>query len=560
MTKTLLSLLAGGLLLGAMAAPADAPKDFKPVAVVSISSYDELLGDVELLGKISDNPHLGKGLEAVLKLLTKNQGLAGLDKSRPLGAVVQTDGRKFTGYAFLPVTDLKRLLWAMENFVGKTEDAGQGVLKIKGKRKTFYLKQNDAGWAFVCERRELLERTPDNPLDLLGGIGEKYDVAVRLYAGNVPKQHRQKFIAKMHKDAQRDLRQRPGEPEHEYAVRKKLSEQLFRLLIGAVQDLEEVTVGWSLDHRTGRTFAEVSLTAREGTETARQVAHLRETKSNFGGFLLPDAAVTGNWTGRLPKGKIAMLTTVIEALRTQALKDIDQKDQPEKKAEGARKFVGELADLLQQTVDGGRVDGGMAVVLKPQSVTVLVGGYVADGAKLDKLARVLAQAARADNPAVGKWVKLDAGRHGDVRLHTVSVPIPPDAKDRDKVVGLIGEKLEVVVGIGTQSVYMAAGRDAMRTLKQVIEKSAAEAGKTVPPVRLSLSLGKLAGFIAASGEQKDRPKAALIAAELAKSEGGDRVKLLATPIARGVKYRLEVEEGILKLLGRLSTIARPEGS
>ena len=94
------------------AAPATGPKTLKPVAVISLSGYDEVLGDIGFVGKLSDNPDLDKGLEALLKLLTKSRGLAGLDKSRPWGGVVQCDGSELSGYGFLPVTDLAELLAA----------------------------------------------------------------------------------------------------------------------------------------------------------------------------------------------------------------------------------------------------------------------------------------------------------------------------------------------------------------------------------------------------------------------------------------------------------------
>ena len=78
------------------------------------------------------------------------------------------------------------------------------------------------------------------------------------------------------------------------------------------------------------------------------------------------------------------------------------------------------------------------------------------------------------------------------------------------MVELIGETLEVVVGIGKDSLYVAAGRDAMNKLKQAIESSAAEATTPVPPMQFSLSGAlPLAKFFAAVGKEAERPKAAI---------------------------------------------------
>ena len=101
MKKTiLLSLLALVILAcswSLWAASARSLQDFKPIAVATVSSYDEIKGDVAFLGKISENPYLADGLEAMLNLMTNSQGLAGLDKSRPSGLVVETNGRELLG-------------------------------------------------------------------------------------------------------------------------------------------------------------------------------------------------------------------------------------------------------------------------------------------------------------------------------------------------------------------------------------------------------------------------------------------------------------------------------
>ena len=59
------------------------------------------------LGKLAERPDAGTALEGLSAVFTQGKGLAGLDKSRPLGVIVEADGPKIGGYAFLPVTDSK---------------------------------------------------------------------------------------------------------------------------------------------------------------------------------------------------------------------------------------------------------------------------------------------------------------------------------------------------------------------------------------------------------------------------------------------------------------------
>jgi len=555
--NTLLSTLVVALLLGAsspLVAQSELSKDAKPLVAVSFSGYDQFFADLELIGKLSDNPDLAKGLEAMLKLFTRSRGLEGLDKARPWGAVLQTDGQNHGAHGFIPVTDLKKLLAVLEPFIGKAKDVGDGVFKIKTKKKPLFIQQK-GDWAFFADSADLLRYAPVDPLALVGQLKQHYDLAVRFYVSNAPSQVREEFIAKAKENVKRDLQRKPGENDQEYAVRKTVGERMGRTVLAMAKELDEVTIGWALDHEAEKTYLDVTMTAVEGTGLARQFAQMGKTRSNFGGFHLPDAAVTGSWTGRtsVSQEDVAGIATIFDAVRTKAFSDIERQGKPEQETKLGKQLVGDVLDVVQQTLASGSVDGGMAAMLDPDAVTLLAGGYVADPARLDKAAKVLVDVARQQEPASADWVKLDADQFRDVRFHTVSIPIPPDADDRDKVVRLIGEKLEAVVGFGERSIYVAAGRDALKTLKRAIEQSVQQSNRTVPPVRLSVALGPLAKFVAEVGEEKDRPKAAKAAEVLSKMAGKDHVILVASPMDRGVRVRMELEEGILKLIGAMGT-------
>ncbi len=97
--RFLSSLLAVAILAAtAMHSPARvlaAEADSKPVAVLSIASYDRIMADVAMFGELAGNPDLAKNLEGMLKLFTQGQGLAGLDQTRPWCVTVLTDDISF---------------------------------------------------------------------------------------------------------------------------------------------------------------------------------------------------------------------------------------------------------------------------------------------------------------------------------------------------------------------------------------------------------------------------------------------------------------------------------
>jgi len=553
----LLPLLCVAAVLGAwgLAAPAHAPAKVKTLAVVSVASYDELMGDVGLIGKLTDNPDLPEGLEALLNLFTKGRGLAGLEKSRPGGLVIQTDGREVQGYGFLAVSDLDALLDVLEPVAGKPQEVGDGLLRVQGKRggKPLFIREA-RGWAFFADHKEWLADVPKDPAKLLDGLAEQYDLAVRFYAANVPEKHRQQLIEKIKEGAEEKAGRRPHESEEQFALRKRIQDEMLHSVLTVIDDVEQITLGFSLDHKEQNASVELTFVARKGSESAAAIAKLKRNRSRFAGFMVPEAALSANWSGQMPERKVAVLDAMVDAMRAEAMRGIERQEKPEAERELAKEVVGTVLDAIEQTAETGRADGGLAVLLDPEAATILAGGRLAKAPSLERVARKLVEAAKAEHPEVGQWVHFDAEQYKSVEFHTVSIPIPPEAKDREQVVALIGEKLEIVVGLGPEAVYVAAGRDPLKRLKQAIGASAELANQVTDPVRCSLDLGTLSKFVAAVGKPRDRARAARVAEILADTPTQDHITLVARVIPRGLCYRLEVEPGVLRMMGRMATL------
>ena len=94
-TLAALGSLSIALMTMAQLACAQAPAA-KPVAVVTFSGYDELMKDVNFIGSLMNNPQMSQSLEMVLMGMTEQKGLVGLDKTKPIGVIINHDG---SGYA-----------------------------------------------------------------------------------------------------------------------------------------------------------------------------------------------------------------------------------------------------------------------------------------------------------------------------------------------------------------------------------------------------------------------------------------------------------------------------
>lgn len=55
----------------------------KPIAALAVASYNDLVSDVNFVGKLIDRPELGTAIDGLVAVVTQGKGLAGVDKSRP---------------------------------------------------------------------------------------------------------------------------------------------------------------------------------------------------------------------------------------------------------------------------------------------------------------------------------------------------------------------------------------------------------------------------------------------------------------------------------------------
>jgi hypothetical protein len=310
-----------------------------------------------------------------------------------------------------------------------------------------------------------------------------------------------------------------------------------------INDTEEVTLGWSTDGMAKKTYLDISLVAKAGTPTAKRMELLKGNETAHAGFELPGAAVTLGITTRMDKDDIDQIAALMETVKTKANEEIDKDndlDTDSKKAQ-AKEVVGGLIDVLTKTCETGKLDGGAALLLEPKQMTFVVGGHIGDPEGLEASLRKLVELAK-DEPEFPE-VKFDAETYKGIVFHTLSVPVPADEEEAREV---LGEKLDVVVGIGESAGYLSLGHEASATLKKVIDASSTKKAD-VQPMNLKVALTPIFKFAASV---QDNPVLELIGGTLEKSEGADNITLETTPSGNGVLYRLTVEEGILQAIGQ----------
>lgn len=549
------ALFAGAFLSCCWAVPVAAAEK-KPLAVMGLAGYDRIRSDIAYVGQISDNPGLDVNLEAVLKLFTRGQGLAGIDKFRPWGVVLfaEESGRP-SGFGFIPVSDAAKLFEVLSPLVGEGEDVGEGVKKFGRGPRAVFVKQHDQ-WLLLSDKPEALKDVSGDPSRWLGDLTKQYDSAVRVFAAHMPPQWRQRAEEAIRRGVERELRRRGHETDLEHQIRTEFFESIATVARAVVNDVDALTVGWNLDGTKESATFDVSITARPGSELAREtVAALENLKTGFAGFILPDAVLSGNWGGRIPEFKAAVLDSVLTKARTQVLEDLDKSNRGDEEKEVLKSLFEDVSSVVIESVKSRQVDGAMSVSLKPDASVMVAAARLADADRLDKVLRTISSVADRMQPGALEWASYEKEAWREMTLHSVALPIEETGRDAENMIRLFGEKINIVVGVGKESLVMAAGVNAKETLKQAIEKSG-EAAQAVNPMKLTVSLKPLAEFIAEFGEEKERPQAAAVARVLADQKGNDQITLTASAVPDGVQWRVEFDSGVLRLMGKMAQEAQ----
>ena len=509
----------------------------KPIMVASLAGTDEILSDLLYLTEAAGVGDFGR-----FAALMASPYTATLDKARPTGVYATlVDESDVRVLVFVPVKDLKMLLLTLEEQIGKPEELGGGVLRVAGDRpQPIYIKEVN-GWAFVANRQESLNDLPRDPLAVLDGMDQQYTLAIRLNVANIPAHLQEMAISELRRGFQERVDQELD--QEQVQVMRKLGDPLLKSVIQFVEETDHVTLGWEVDKAGQKTYLDVNVTAREGTDLAQQMATVQDAASGFAGFLLPGAAMTLNAHGQSSEADIEQVTALLAQLRSQAMHKIDRDSNlaNDEERQTAKDIVNDLLDLADATVKAGKTDLGATLVLQPGALGFAAGGFVADGDKLAGAVKKLAGLAAQKDPNF-PGIQFDAETYQGVTFHTAEIPL---RKANPQVRGILGDPMNLVIGTGKESAYLAFGKDPTRLLKNVLDASSANSSKQLPPSQLRLSLAPILTFVAAA-DSNPQLQAALQAVQ---ESDGDGVSLTGLSIPNGFTLRLELEEGVIKAIG-----------
>jgi hypothetical protein len=527
-------------------------QDLKPVVRVAFSGYDDLISDLNFVGKLAGNPQLGASIEMSAKLATGGRELKSLDKSKPWGALVYADGVEIRILGFVPLGDLGEMREILAPTAAEIKDADDGQLAASFEGQTVYLK-SEGGWVFVSNQPEGLDGLPKDPAAELGGLEKSYNLAVRLDVQNIPEMVRELLLGMLQSGLDAGMERMPGESEEQFALRTKMAGRTLEQVKTAVDELDSIQLGLAIDEETSALRLDIEATALPDTETAQRLTAAGGMATDFAGFAVAEAALSYYGVGRIEQADVDQILSLIDGFRTSVHTNLGDQGLPEDDEKTARQLVDDTIAVVTATVKQRDLDGGLLLLLDEKQATWLGGIKVADSSRVeDILKRVVEEAAR-EQPALKEAVQFNAEEHAGVQLHKLSIPTA--ALGDQQATELFGNELTVVLGVADQAVYLGIGTDATETLKKVIDDCEKGSDKELPPASLTISAGPVARFVGKFGPTQEAQLAAkMIADMLADAEGTDRLTITTTVRESGQRVRVEMEAGLLKLLGALPAI------
>ena len=380
---TLIAAIVLGLILPQMQVEAQTAAE-KPMAIVAINNYNDLSKDLVYLLDLVGGPGTGQLMELQGATFAEM-----LDTTKPIGVVVQPDG--ILGYkmlAFIPMNNVNTLLQMLAGFGIIAESTPEGLTKIDAGLTPIYIKQG-TGWAFVSNTKEALATPPAAPAALLGGLEEQYDVAIQGNIDAIPEVFKQLMMSQIEVGMQQSIQQPlPNESEDAFEARRAIAQQGMEDVQKMINELESITVGFNIDQTRQSAYLDVGITAKEGTDTAKQFTY-EDTTTELAGFLTDAAAAQMNVSSSFDAAQAEQINISLEALRSQAIDQLqnDPTIPSEELRALAIKAISTFMDVGKATLSTGKIDLAGSVDLTDGQISVVAAAVVPQAEQLDQIVR-----------------------------------------------------------------------------------------------------------------------------------------------------------------------------
>ena len=564
----------------------------RPVAVISVASANRMLQDVEQTFKSAGKPQI---YDLIKGFLGGINDLKGLDRDKPLGFMVFVTAGippSVTPIGFVPVKDMNELLKTLSNgpFTAKKVPEKKNRYEITTPRDPIYVAVKN-GYAFFSNKEESLELNFPDPTVTAKSLAKRYDIAASVNLNAIAAESRTLFATILRTSAEGELQRRDDEPEMAYNARKARGMRDLAWIEAMLLDCETVLIGLDASSKQKKIVLEAAVEARPKSKLAKMVKKIGAKRSYFDNLLKSDVPLSVSFSWGLNKHEKKMfaesfnfvggrMAYILDPDTIKKSNEEKKKEATEKKAAPKKKFqdlsreerrariearqkqfrermrqvrkfskdspVAKVIEPLIATAEKGHADFFLQFVGEPPSkFTLLAGANVENGRQfaagmIDVFKEVQK---RSDAPTI----KLNAESYKGIAFHRIDFGRVPRQMRQ-----FFGERPSLYVGASSSAVWVALGSDgAIGELTKAIDKviGNTNVGKkrgSTAPFRVAVNVAQ---WLAMAGEGDGRGPGAV--ARKAFAKGGDGVRVEVRTTDNGLRFRVQFDEGFLKLIGML---------
>jgi hypothetical protein len=505
----------------------------QPTVVLSIRGIDPLLDDAEFIGGEVGQEDVKATAEQLLGAFTNGKGLAGIDKTKPLGLYWNsTAGAPEMPVLFVPVADADDLKGLLTDLAPDFKEAkGQWTMTFNG-NKLFAKVAN--GYCFISNAPTSLTKTAD-PAKI---INSKYDIALDINVAGIPDELKDAFLTQMEATGRASMENGP-EPKNdaEKVGREVGFNTTLAVFKSLVNDGDKLTFGIDVDEEARLAATDFSITGKANTDLSKSLSAYGKTVPAFAG-LGSDKSPFRLLVSYPTTGITEQLNALFDAMRGSADEQIDKDEKLDSDAdkEAAKGIAKRIFDIAQNTAKSGSMHSG--IVLEDSGdgkARFIAGTKVAQGDEAGKLFDDVIKLSK-DNPDIAK-IKVDAAKHAGARIHEVTIE---QDEENEKYFGDEPGHF----AIRNDSLWMSLGVENLAALKKTLDSWAKP--KTPPagtsPISLRVKPAALVMLL-----QKDDEDAVERAKEVV-GKPGDKLNVDLAPIPNGAKLRFEFGIDLLQLI------------
>ena len=512
----------------------------EPSAVIAIAPIDEQLNDVEYLAAATSE---SMGQMSGLIRFQAQGFLSGVDFKRPGGAMVYfKEGQEEPdSIAFFPISNIDDVLDKISEFAEVDED-GDVVSIIPDNGEQLYLSQK-GDYAFVSDKSALLKNLPNDPGSLVGEQAKNYNISAKVFPQRIPKDLRDEVVGWI-KDAYESSIDQMDDIQAEFQ-QLQLDNNMKQIEM-VINDVETLTIGMQADKKTQRILFDLNLKGKSGSKMASKLmASKKAEPTQFAGFLMDNAAFSMHNCSGIDKEDAERISDTMVSTRDLLMED-QEDSMDEAEIDALKKLSDKVIDSVKKTMMAGTLDmGGFAVT--NDGLNAVFGGKLIDAAGLESTIKEIVADTKGKIDGDQLAFNLNSGSHAGFNLHEIVVGLDEDEYD-ENLMKILGEKLQIVLGIGNDKAYAAVGKAPVASLKKAIDANANASASSRPEIigQYNIFIAPIMDLVAQI--ETEEPMIEDMRRKIQES-GKDRIRVTYDVKGDEMMIRSELQDGILQMLG-----------